>query len=99
MTTDQFVVFQLLRIDAVRVPDASVHFSDADTLCPVPMKVTHWVKTHITETLQDNKKKKTFYAIMNILWLFYFCSILLCNLYFCVRWGGVKGHPRSTRRK
>lgn len=56
--TDQFVVFQLLGVDAVRVPDASVHLSDADALCPVAMKVAHGVKTHVTETLQDDKRKK-----------------------------------------
>lgn len=55
MATDQFVVFQLFGVDAFGVPDASVHFSDADALCPVTMKVAHGVKTHVTETLRGRK--------------------------------------------
>lgn len=51
-TADQFVLFQLFGIHAVGVPDAPVHFSHSDTLCPVTMEVAHGVKTHVTETLR-----------------------------------------------
>lgn len=69
MATDQFIVFQLFWINPVGVPDASVHFADADALCPVAMKVAHRVKTHVTKTLQDaqdKREKKKKLASMNM---------------------------------
>lgn len=58
MGTDQFVVFQLFWINPAGVPDASIYFSDADALCPVAMKVAHWVQTHVTKTLHGAKDKR-----------------------------------------
>lgn len=52
-STDQFVVLQLFGVDATGVPDASVHFSDSDTLGTEAMQVPHGVETHVTKTLPD----------------------------------------------
>ena len=51
--THQLVVLQLFGIDAIRVPDVSIHLSDSDALRPETVKVTHRVETHVTETLPD----------------------------------------------
>lgn len=52
----QFVVLQLLRVDALRVVDGSINLTYAHTLGSKPVQVPHGVKTHITKALQKKHK-------------------------------------------
>lgn len=54
--THQFVLFQLLGVNAVRVPDASVPLRYSNTLRPVAVQVTHGVQAHITKALKQKHK-------------------------------------------
>lgn len=57
-STDQFVVLQLFGVDAVGVPDVSVHFSDSDALRPETVEVPHGVKPHVPETLRTQPRAR-----------------------------------------
>lgn len=48
----QFIVLQLLGVDAFWVVDGSIDLTNAHTLGPKPVQVPHGVKTHITEALR-----------------------------------------------
>lgn len=60
MGPHQFVVLQLFGVDAVGVPDVSVHLSDAHALGTIAVQVTHRVQAHVTETLQWNNIRTYF---------------------------------------
>lgn len=51
--SNQFVVLQLLGVNALWVVYAAVILSDADTLSTVPVEVPHGVETHITKALRE----------------------------------------------
>lgn len=51
--THQFVVLQLLGVDAVGVPDASVQLANPNTLGTEAVQVAHRVQAHVAEALQE----------------------------------------------
>ena len=59
----QLVVFQLFGVDAIGVPDASVHLSYSYTLGPETVQVTHGVQAHVTEALKHERESPTSFRI------------------------------------
>ena len=54
----QLVVFQLFWVNAIGVPDASVHLSYSYTLGPKTVQVAHGVKAHVTKALKHERSSQ-----------------------------------------
>lgn len=59
--SNQFVVLQLLGVNALWVVYVAVILSDAHTLSTVPVEVPHGVETHITKALMKTEREGDHY--------------------------------------